>query len=71
MHDLSHQGRNFFHTVNVSIVQTGATEYSALFQVNYIPGITTNLDELYNLTCAHENVDIQLSEDLASVGVVK
>lgn len=64
-------GCNMTNIETSSNPETGATEFTAAFQVNYLPGITTFLDELYDLTCAHENVDIKLSQDLANVGVVR
>ncbi|XP_045209744.2 EGF-like domain-containing protein 2 isoform X1 [Mercenaria mercenaria] len=71
--DISENGAgcNVTNIENATNPETGATEFSGLFEVNYLPFVTTGHDELYNLTCSHESADIQLSQAFPSVDVVK
>lgn len=50
--------------------QTQAVRYTGLFRVSYIVNVTTSLDELYNLTCSHENSNITVSKGFTGVDVV-
>lgn len=50
-----------------SIFQGDNSWYSVLFRVNYVEGITTSLDELYNLTCLHAGDAIDVFADITNV----